>query len=310
MSTTINPTIAGAAGYTETAYNSLIRQARAEKADLEVVDSLLFLAIQGGKSFTEAKSMVEADLPKLDTPTGAAMVLLKNWPGLPSPGALIMSANTEYAAEQRRQNQEIKWATTEAITASMKDQAAEMRSAAMTQLIMGIVSGVVQIGMGLVQIGMSGVAAKSASAAGEKAGTQFVNDAGAKAGNKVINQGKSPAQATAAMQKAMNRAAPAGEKIASETFSSSMMKANMTIGAVGQMGGGVAKIIDSSAQYIGAEVQAKLKIMEADQEKMRALRDTFKDLDETLLALIQKSLAAQNDMQSSNNQGRTRILLA
>jgi hypothetical protein len=308
MSITINPTISGAAGYTETEYNSLIRQARAEKADLSVVDTLLFLAIQGGKSFTEAKSLVEADLPKLDTPTGTAMALLKNWPGLPTPGALIMSANTEYAADQRRQNQEIMWKETEAIAASMKDQATEMRSAALTQLIMGIVSGVVQIGMGIAQMGMGAASAKSATAASEKAGAKFVNEAGAKAGNEAINQGKTPGQALAASQKAMEGAAAGGEKIASETFSSAMMRANMTIGAVGQIGGGVAKGIDAGAQYVGAEVQAKVKEMEADQEKMRAVRESVKNLDEALHALIQKSLDAQNNIQASTNQARTRIL--
>jgi hypothetical protein len=308
MSTTINPTISGAAGYTEAAYNNLIQQARAEKADLDVVDSLLFLAIQGGKSFTEAKSLVESDLPKLDTPNGAAMVLLKEWPSLPSPGALIMCVSTEYAAEQRRQNQELMWKETEAITASMKDQATEMRSAAMTQLIMGIVSGALQIGMGFVQIGMGTVATKNATAAGEKAGAKFVDDAGARAGAEATAQGKAPDQVAAASQKAMENAAAGGEKIASETFSSAMMRANMTIGAVGQIGGGVSKAIDAGAQFVGAEMQAKVKGMEADQEKMRAMRDSLQSLNEALRELIQKSLAAQNDIQASTNQARTRIL--
>ena len=308
MSNTINPTIAGATGYSEAAYNSLIQQARAEKADTAVVDSLLLLAIQGGKSFTEAKSLVEAELPRLATPNGAAMSLLKNWPALPSPGALIMSVTTEFAAEQRQQNQELMWKETEAMAASMKDQAKEMREAAVTQLVMGVVSGALQIGLGLAQIGMGAAAAKSASAAAEKASAKFVNDAGAKAGNQAVNQGKTAQQATAAAQKAMEKASIGAEKIASETFSSAMMRSNMTINAIGQIGGGVAAALNAGAQFVGTEIQARAKEMEADQEKMRAVRDSIKSLDDGLRELIQKSLAAQNDIQASTNQARTRIL--
>jgi flagellar motility protein MotE (MotC chaperone) len=55
-------------------------------------------------------------------------------------------------------------------------------------------------------------------------------------------------------------------------------------------------------------MQARVKEMEADQETIRAVRESIKNLDESLRALIQKSLAAQNDIQASTNQARTRIL--
>jgi len=268
-------TITQAPGFDQQRYDTLIEQAQAQKVDAGVVDSLLLSAVQGGKSFDQALALVGSDLPKLATPMGAASALLKDWPALPSPGALIMSATTEFAAEQRRQNQELMWQETEAITQSMKDQAKEMRKAAVTQLVLGVVSGAVQIGVGIAQIGMSAAAAKNASAAAEKAAKT----------------------ADTAADKA---------KLASDAFTNTMTKANMTIGAVGQMAGGAGKIIDSVAQYVG--VQPRIKEMEADQEKMRAVRDSIRSLDEALRELIRKSLAAQNDIQASTNQTRTKIL--
>ena len=82
----------------------------------------------------------------------------------------------------------------------------------------------------------------------------------------------------------------------------------MTIGTVGQMGTGAAKMVDAGGQYVAAQMQARVKEMEADQEKMRAVRESIKSLDESLRELIRKSLAAQNDIQASTNQTRTRIL--
>jgi hypothetical protein len=307
MSTTINPAISGAAGYTEAAYNSLIQQARTGKADLAAVDSLLFLAIQSGKSFTEARSLVESTLPELAAPNDASISLLENLKAMPSPAALFAARTTRFAGNQRRQNQEQMWQQTEAITASMRDEAKEMRSAAMTQLVMGVVSGALQIGMGLAQMGMGAMAAKSATAAGQKAGEKYVNDAGAKAGAKATAQGQTPQQVAAATRQGMEGAAAGGEKIASETFSSMLMRSNMTIGAVGQIGGGVARAFDAGAQYVNAEVQAKLKEMDADQEKMRSVRESTQALSEAMRELIQKFLAGQNDIQSSTNQANTRI---
>ena len=302
--------ITQAPGFDQQLYDSLIQQARTEKVDTGLVDSLLLDAINKGKSFDQALALVGSELPKLATPTGAAFAQLKDWPGLPSPGALIMSVTTEYAAEQRRQNQELMWKETEAIAESMKDQAAEMRKAAVTQLVLGCVSGAVQIGVGLTQVGMGAMAARNASAAADKAATskQDIGKIGDAAITAAQEQGMSVSQATAAGERATQAAQMASNKAASEAFTNVMTKANINIGALGQIGGGAAKMIDAGGQYVGMEMQARVKEMEADQEKMRAVRDSIKSLDDALRDLIRKSLDAQNDIQASTNQARTRIL--
>jgi hypothetical protein len=48
--------------------------------------------------------------------------------------------------------------------------------------------------------------------------------------------------------------------------------------------------------------------MDADQEKLRDMRDALKDLDEGLKELIQKALAAQDSIQQTQNQTRAKIL--
>jgi flagellar motility protein MotE (MotC chaperone) len=268
--------ITQAPGFNQQLYDSLIQQARTEKVDTGLVDSLLLKAINKGKSFDQALAMVGSELPKLATPTGSSFALLKDWPGLPSPGALIMSVTTEYAAEQRRQNQELMWKETEAITQSMKDQAAEMRKAAVTQLVLGCVSGAVQIGVGVAQIGMGAHAVRQGSQAASKAAKEAGEEFAAKA--------------------------------ATDAFNNALTKANINITAVGQMGSGAAAMIKAGGEYVAVQMQARAKELEADQEKMRAVRESIKNLDETLREVIRKSLAAQNDIQASTNQARTRIL--
>jgi hypothetical protein len=242
-----------APGFSQQDYNYFIQHAKTEKVDTAVVDSLLLSAINKGKDFYSAMKLVQQDLPKLSQPNVAAFALLKDWPALPSPGALIMSLTTEYAAEQRKQNQQLMWAQTEALVDSMKAEADKMREMARVQLALGIVSGVISIATGFAQIGLS--------------------THGFKSGEEAI-----------------------------------MKKFNEISNAVGQIGSGLGKMFDAGSQYAGSMAQAEMKEMQADQEKMRALRDSIKDLNEALRELIQKSLAAQNDIQSTTNQTRTRIL--
>lgn len=271
-------TITQAQGFDQQRYEAFIQQAKAAKADAGVVDTLLLSAVNRGKTFDQALAEVSRDLPRLTSPTGAAMALLGDWPGLPSPGALIMSITTEYAAEQRQRNQELMWQETEAIAESMRNQANVMRSTAGTQLAIGIASGALQIGVGVAQTAIGfGAGARAAKAAGA-------------------------ARAGAA------DAADGGEAAASQALNNSIMKSNMASSAVGQMAGGVTGMLGAWRDYAGTMMQARLKEMEADQETMRAVRDSVKNLDEALRALIQKALAAQNDIAASTNQARTKIL--
>ena len=244
-----------APGFNQQQYDNLIEQARTQKVDAGLVDKLLLDAVKGGKSFDQALSLVGSDLPKLSQPNAQAFAYLKDWTAIPSPGALIMSLTTEYAAQQREQNRELAWKETESIVASMQDQAHEIRKTAATQLALGIVSGVITITAGAVQIGGSVAAIKVAGLDTNKLGAF-----------------------------------------------------NNIVSGISSVVGGVGKMVDSGSQYEGAINQARLKEMEADQEKMRATRDSIRDLNDALRDLIQKSLAAQNDIQSSTNQARTRIL--
>ena len=241
--------------FNEQQYNLVIEQAKTQKVDTGLVDKLLLDAIKGGKSFDQALALVGSDLPKLSQPNAQAFAWLKDWTAIPSPGALIMSITTQFAAEQRQQNRELAWAETEAIVASMKNQAEEMREQAKIQLGLGIASGVISIGAGIFQIAGSASAIK---AAGDD----------------------------------MTKLQAANNKI---------MGISSIIGSAGKM-------FDSGSQYMGTMTQARLKDMDAEQEKMRAVRDSLRDLNDALRDLIQKSLSAQNDIQASTNQSRTKIL--
>ena len=249
-----------APGFNQQQYDTLIQQAQTQKVDTGLVDKLLLDAVKGGKSFDQALSLVGSDLPKLTPPNAQAATQLKNWPGIPSPGALIMSATTKFAAEQREQNRELSWKQTEAIVASMHDQAKIMRDQAAVQLALGIASGTVGIVSGAVQIGGSFAALGAAKDA---------------KGN---------------------------------IDSSKLQSYNNMVQGLGSIGGGIGKGIDAGSQYVGTMAQANIKEKEAEQEQMRALRDSIRELNDALRDLIQKSLSAQNDIQSTTNQARTRIL--
>lgn len=77
---------------------------------------------------------------------------------------------------------------------------------------------------------------------------------------------------------------------------------------VGTAVGGGAKALDAANQFVGSMFQAKFKEMEADQERMRATRDSLKDLNDGLKELIQKSLSSAESIQQGRNQATTRIL--
>ena len=53
---------------------------------------------------------------------------------------------------------------------------------------------------------------------------------------------------------------------------------------------------------------AELKELEGDVERIRAQQQNLESLDESLKALIQKSLSSQDAIQQNINQTRTKIL--
>ena len=77
---------------------------------------------------------------------------------------------------------------------------------------------------------------------------------------------------------------------------------------VGTAVGGGASLLSAGSQFAGSMYQAKFKEMEADQERMRALRESLKDLNAGLKELIQKTLSSTESIQQVKNQATTRIL--
>ncbi|MDR2891993.1 MAG: type III secretion system translocon subunit SctB [Deltaproteobacteria bacterium] len=276
-----------APGFDQQRYDSLIQQAKSEKIDTGMVNELLLNAVRSGKNFDQAMQLVRSEIPGLATPTNKSTEQLKNWTTLPSP-AWILSMITQFAADQRRQNQEIAWQETEAMVKSMEGQADKMRDTAVTQLILGCVSGVVQIGVGAAQLGIGISAAKGANAALKGADTAA----------------KGTDTATKATATATDEAADAASKAANDILT----KANIKSSAFGSMGAGASKMMDSGAQYENTIMQAKAKELEADQERMRAARDATKELSDALATLIQKTLSAHNEIIASTNQARAKIL--
>ncbi len=89
------------------------------------------------------------NLPNLPNPVTKPIVIVATM--LPSLGALAMSAITDSANQQRKATHEQRVASTQALVASMEKEAKNTRTKAITQLVMGIVSGAVTIGAGLYQ---------------------------------------------------------------------------------------------------------------------------------------------------------------
>lgn len=96
--------------------------------------------------------------PDLPPPDVKALRKITDWVGgaAPSPGAAIMAAITGLSAEQRRQNKDLMIQESMANVQTMMDQAQELRNKAITQLVLGVISGTVSIVQGAVSIKMSG----------------------------------------------------------------------------------------------------------------------------------------------------------
>lgn len=156
-------------GFNQQQYEALVQQAKNQKVDISLVESSLLQAVNSGKSFDQAVSLVGKNLPKLAEPDLSLMVKLANWPAMPAPGAVVMAMITEFSAEQRQQNRELAWAETEAVVTSMKDQADKMRDMAITQFVIGLASAATTMAGGIAQAKMaaSGMAQAKAGSGGK-----------------------------------------------------------------------------------------------------------------------------------------------
>lgn len=82
-----------------------------------------------------------------------------------------------------------------------------------------------------------------------------------------------------------------------------------TIGqGIGTAGSGLSQIISSVGQYVSATTEADVKEMDAAQQRMQAMRDQLKSLNESWSQTISQGLSAMKDISDSTNQARTKIM--
>lgn len=269
-------------GYDASLYSSLesdysIRTDKT-KADL---DKEIMALVSEGASFSDAVKNIRSSLPPLVTPMQKFNPTTYAAGGLPSFGANYLALITDLSAEQRRQNAEMRAMQTEEMIHKIQEQAATIRNKAVTQLITGIVSGTLSIAQGAASIGMtaSGLRSASKTAADAKAG--------------VLADGGSAAEAASA-------------------YTASFQQSNVMLGnkvtGFNSAAGGVTSIVNSAGQYVATMYDAEMKSLEGDVERIRATQQMLESLDESLKALIQKALSAQDAIQQNMNQTRTRIL--
>jgi hypothetical protein len=104
-------------------------------------------------------TLVNKELPALSNPVTQSVQV--NYSMLPSLGAMANAAITDTANDQRKMASDARIEANKAIVAKIDEEVKAMKVKAYTQLIMGIVSGSLQIGSGLYQAGAAGSALKS-----------------------------------------------------------------------------------------------------------------------------------------------------
>lgn len=284
-----------AANFDQAAYDELLATAKTEYVAQSKVDEQLLLALNSGKSFSEAVAAVKSDLPTLPPPMGTGEVWSNGLTGLPSFGANYLAMITDIASEQRRQNAQMRADQTEEIVAKIHDQTDEMRTKAIVQLVIGVVSGTISIAQGAASTAMTvkGMRANETSAVEAR---DRVIDQGTGGGTKPLTE------------KQMNKLLTKSESTYTSTRQQADMLLNTRVGSFNSGMGGITGIMGSASQSVGTFFDANIKEMEADVERMRAQQDALKSLDESLQAVIQKALSTQDAIQQSMNQARTKIM--
>ncbi|MDR2503202.1 MAG: hypothetical protein LBD82_02280 [Deltaproteobacteria bacterium] len=289
-------------GFNQQRYDSLIEQARNEQVPPDLVDELLLGAVNRGRSFDQALDIFSARIPKLKEPNGEAFARMSSFWGAPSPGALIMGTVIETASERRRQEQEQIWKETEAVVKAKDDQAKELRNMARTQLIAGIVCASVSVGIGVAQVGISaagvGRAAKAGAEAADKARTGVI-DKGTRFGEKAVSGLKA--------ERLLLKADIAASKASSATSNQVMFTYNTTAGAVGQIGGGFSKAVESTGQYFTTIHQAEIKKYEKEEALHESIKKSVERLEESYREVKNKALSSMEELQRSTNETRRKI---
>lgn len=189
---------------------------------------------------------------------------------LPSLGSQVMALVGDAANEQRQVNKEERILQTKRTVAQLKEQATEMRNQAVTQLVLGVISGAVQFTMGAFTAGATGKVLHMS-------------------GNSTLS---STSQHTAVADNA-------------ETLLTSRTS---FIKGVSEAVGSASQFADTGAGYSKTTFDARMKDIDAQVEQLRAMQASIDSLDEALKQTIQKAMQAQEAIQQSTNQTRTRIL--
>jgi len=265
-------------GFNQSQYDTLVATARGQNIDPAAIDMALLQAVNAGSNFSAALKSVTGDLPRLSLPHNNALSHLGSLDMAPSPGATLMSLITSMAADERKQNAQMRIEETKAIVEKIMDQADEMRNKAIVQLVMGVVSGAISIAQGVASMSMQASAMKQLD--GFQTGSQIATQKGlpnmAKSFDAMYQSGMSK---LTAQQNALNSGFTAG---------------NSAVAGINQA--------------VGGFFDAAIKEMDGDVERMRASRDAMKQLDDALAQLIQKTLSGMDAIQQNMNQTRTRIL--
>jgi hypothetical protein len=83
---------------------------------------------------------------------------------------------------------------------------------------------------------------------------------------------------------------------------------NTKIGAEQQAYGGVATITNAVSQFVGTKYDAKIKDLEAKEQRSRSTVENLKDFNDSLTELIRKTIQTAESIADSTNQARSKIL--
>lgn len=134
-------------GFDQTQYNTLLKEAQQHNVLQNKLEANLLAKINEGKSFSEALKSVSLSLPNLPPAVMTEPLSYAATAALPSFGASYMALITETSAEQRRQAGEQRDLQTEVIAEKINQQAKEMRKKAVTQLVIGVTTGSLQVAL-------------------------------------------------------------------------------------------------------------------------------------------------------------------
>ncbi len=281
-------------GFDQSVYDDLKTRYTGEASRTQADLDATLLALINDKSnplgFQDAVQKILESLPK---PT--VKPSLEAIGTCPSFCATYLAMITDMVSEERRRNAEARALKTEQIIAENKAIAEDIKTKAVIQLVTGITQGVLSIAQGMVSMGMTAGGLKSAQKAANDASRQSM-DVSTQNGTIQLNE----QQMNAALAKAENAAAIAQQN--------TVMLVNARVQGFNAAAGGVNSIVGAVGQSLATGKDAAIKIKESETERMRATQQMLESLDESLKALIQKTLSAQDSIQQNMNATRTKIL--